>query len=361
MKITFVMPNWQGDLSGGVLSNADLAYHLQKRGHQLYMVCAQPRQPTMLQQIKSLLKGQGLISKKPFGPSHMENFDLPQTVLEHPSPITDVDLPDADIVVATWWETAEWVADLSPSKGAKAYMIRHHETHDYLPKERVAATYQLPLHKIVISQWLADIMATEYGDTNISLVPDSIDFKKYYAEPREKQTVPTVGMLYAPVYWKGCDISLKAFALASEQIPNLKLVSFGNQFPVPELPLPPGSKFFHQPPQAQIKDLYASCDAWLFGSRFEGFGRPILEAMACRTPVIGVPSGAAPELLSDGIGILVKPEDPEDIAQAIVKICQMPQEQWHQMSERAYNKAISYSWDDAALLCEQAFEKLLRS
>ncbi|HAO12158.1 MAG TPA: glycosyl transferase family 1, partial [Planktothrix sp. UBA8407] len=251
--------------------------------------------------------------------------------------------------------------NLSPSKGAKVYMIRHHETHDYLPKARVAATYRLPFHKIVISQWLVDIMETEYGDKNVSLVPNSIDLKKYYAEPRGKQTVPTVGMLYSPLYWKGCDITLKAVSLAAQQIPNLKLVCFGTKPPVPELPLPPGSEFFCQPPQDQIKDIYASCDAWLFGSRFEGFGRPLLEAMGCRTPVIGVPAGAAPELLGDGTGILVNPEDPEDMAKAIVKICQLSPEEWHQMSDRAYNKVTGYTWDDAAQMCEQAFEIALRS
>lgn len=360
MKITFVMPNWVS-LSGGILANASLAYHLEKRGHEIYMVCPEKRKPTGLQQVKSLLKGKGLISRKKTEPSHMDSFDLPGCILDHQPPVTDADVPDADIVVATWWETAEWVANLSPSKGAKVYMIRHHETHDYLPKERVAATYRLPFHKIVISQWLVDIMETEYRDKNVSLVPDSVDSKKYYAVAREKQTIPTVGMLYSPLYWKGCDITLKAVSLAAQQIPNLKLLCFGTKPPVPELTLPPGSEFFCQPPQDQIKDIYASCDAWLFGSRFEGFGLPILEAMACRTPVIGVPAGAAPELLSDGIGILVKPEDPEDMAEAIVKICQMSQEHWRQMSDRAYTKATSYTWDDAAQLCEQAFEIALRS
>lgn len=360
MKITFVLANWVS-LAGGVQSNADLAYHLQKRGHEVYIVCPQKRRPTVLRQVKSLLKGKGLIPLKHQGPSHLDGMDLPRIILDHPAPVTDADLPDADIVVATWWETAEWVANLSPSKGAKVYMIRHHETHDYLPKARVAATYRLPFHKIVISQWLVDIMETEYGDKNVSLVPNSIDLKKYYAEPRGKQTVPTVGMLYSPLYWKGCDITLKAVSLAAQQIPNLKLVCFGTKPPVPELPLPPGSEFFCQPPQDQIKDIYASCDAWLFGSRFEGFGRPLLEAMGCRTPVIGVPAGAAPELLGDGTGILVNPEDPEDMAKAIVKICQLSPEEWHQMSDRAYNKVTGYTWDDAAQMCEQAFEIALRS
>ncbi|MGC8714943.1 MAG: glycosyltransferase [Leptodesmis sp.] len=53
-----------------------------------------------------------------------------------------------------------------------------------------------------------------------------------------------------------------------------------------------------------MRDYYSACDAWLFPSRYEAVGLPILEAMACRTPVIGTPAGIAPEMLSDGAGIL---------------------------------------------------------
>ena len=70
------------------------------------------------------------------------------------------------------------------------------------------------------------------------------------------------------------------------------------------MPLPRDTEFHLRPPQDRIRDIYSKCDAWLFGSRSEGFGLPILEAMACRTPVIGTPAGAAPELLGDGRGIL---------------------------------------------------------
>ena len=62
---------------------------------------------------------------------------------------------------------------------------------------------------------------------------------------------------------------------------------------------------------------------WLFGAREEGFELPILEAMACRTPVLGTPAGAALELLVDGAGILVPREDPDAMARAIVEVCQM--------------------------------------
>ena len=79
-------------------------------------------------------------------------------VAEAPAAGVDADLPDADIVIATWWETAEWVNALSPAKGRKVYFIQHHEVFSYLPVERSRATYRLPLHKIVISRWLKDLM-----------------------------------------------------------------------------------------------------------------------------------------------------------------------------------------------------------
>ena len=43
------------------------------------------------------------------------------------------------VVIATWWETAEWVAGLSPRKGAKAYFLQHHEVHPGQPVDRVRA------------------------------------------------------------------------------------------------------------------------------------------------------------------------------------------------------------------------------
>ena len=59
---------------------------------------------------------------------------------------------------------------------------------------------------------------------------------------------------------------------------------------------------------------------WLFPSRSEGFGLPILEAMACRTPVIGTTTGAAPEILACGAGILVDIDDAKMMANAIIHI-----------------------------------------
>lgn len=345
MKITFVLPTLS--LTGGIRVISIFAELLRKRGHSVFVISVAPPQPSMRQQVKSLLRGGGWISPPQNEPSFFDNLGVEHKITDRYRPVEDKDVPDADVVVATWWETAEWVAKLSPSKGAKAYFIQHHEIFDYLPQGRVEATWMLPMHKITISEWLVELARTKYGDRQVSLAPPTVDTKQFYACPRNKQSVPTVGLMYSTVYWKGTDIALKAFSLAAEKIPNLRLVAFGTQAPSPELPLPANAEYVIQPDQDKIKDYYSKCDAWLLASRSEGFGLPIIEAMACRTPVISTPAGAAPEILRGGTGILVRPEDPQEMAKAIESICQLRNSQWQAMSEAAYAKVNNYTWEDA--------------
>ncbi|MEG4213288.1 hypothetical protein [Microcoleus sp. S13_B4] len=84
----------------------------------------------MLQQLRSLLRGRAWQSAPHKEPSHFDKVDVESRVLETYRLITDVDVPDADIIMATWWETAEWVAKLSPSKGTKVYFLQHYEAFD---------------------------------------------------------------------------------------------------------------------------------------------------------------------------------------------------------------------------------------
>jgi len=320
----------------------------------VFVISLPQPQPSMRQQVKSLLRGRGWISPPENEFSFFDNLAVEHKINDRYRPVEDKDVPDADVVIATWWETAEWVAKLSPSKGAKAYFMQHHEVFEYLPQDRVEATWMLPLHKITISEWLVNLAKTKYGDSKVSLARPSVDTKQFYACPRNKQSVPTVGIMYSTIYWKATDIALKAFSLAAEKIPNLRLVAFGRETPSSELPLPANTEYVIKPDQDKIKDYYSKCDVWLLASRSEGVCLPIIEAMACRTPVISTPAGAAPEILSGGTGILVRQEDPEEMAKAIESICQLPNSKWQALSEAAYAKVNNYTWEDATAYFEAA-------
>ncbi|MGC4031248.1 MAG: glycosyltransferase family 4 protein [Tepidisphaeraceae bacterium] len=158
--------------------------------------------------------------------------------------------------------------------------------------------------------------------------------------------------MFSTAHFKGCDIAIEAYKAAARNVANLQLVAFGQHHPNENLALPPGTDFHYRPAQDKIPEIYASCDAWLFSSRSEGFGLPILEAMACRTPVIGVPTGAAPELISRGGGVLVKPQDPIDLARAIERLGRLPVGEWKSLSDAAYATAQANNWSASTELFE---------
>lgn len=356
MRITFVLPF--ASLNGGVRAVAMHARLLAAMGHRVTIVSTPKKVPALRRRVSDFVKGRGWPTAKPGGPSHVDGLSgVAHTVIDRFRPMTDDDVPDADVVIATWWETAEWLTNFSPRKGAKVYFVQHHEVvFDNQPTERVEATYRLPFRKICVARWLANLMRDQYGDAApAAVVPCGIDHGVFDAPPRGKQRRPTVGLMYSPAHFKGCDVALRAFSLAAKNISGLELLTFGEHAPNETLPLPAGAEFELKPKQARIAEIYRSCDAWLFASRSEGFGLPVLEAMACRTPVIGTPAGVAPEAIGDGAaGALVKPDDPGDMAIAIERLCRLKEPEWRAMSDAAYAVAARYTWEASARLFEAA-------
>jgi glycosyltransferase involved in cell wall biosynthesis len=350
MKITFLLPD--ANLAGGVRVVAIYAQQLQQRGHSVTLVSTPRRVPDLRGRLLSLVQGKGWPTARR-GPSHLDTLDLEHRVIDRYRPMTDADVPDADVVVATWWETAEWMMNLSPAKGAKVHFVQHDETHLTPQKQRVEKTWGYATTKIAVAQWIADVGTQRYGAADVHVVANAVDVEHFTAPPRGKQRPPTVGLMYAQTPWKGTDVAIDAFRIAARNVPNLRLVAFGHYEDLSPLPLPDGARYVCRPPQDQIPAIYASCDAWLFASRIEGFGLPILEAMACRTPVIGTPAGAAPELIAQGGGVLVKPQDPMDMAVAIERVCRLGDAEWRQLSDAARATAERNTWDDAATRFEQ--------
>lgn len=357
MRITFVLPD--GGFSGGIRVASIYAERLKQRGHQVSVVSTVEK-PTIRKRLSQLFRGKGWLKPVAQKPSYFDALDLPYKVFEVGCNVAEADLPDADVVIATWWETAEWVAQWSPAKGAKVYFVQHHEVFDYLPLDRVKATYTMPFHKIVISKWLVDLMQTEYGDTDTSLVFNSVDTQQFYAPPRGKQPAPTIGLMYAQAAWKGCKISFEAIAQVAEKMPNLQIVAFGSNEPGPDLPLPANTTFTYLPAQQDIKDIYASCDVWLCGSLSEGFGLTVVEAMACRCPVVSSEVGGPIDLIEPGMnGYLAPIGNAQKLAEGLEKVLNLPESQWRDMSNAAYQTVVQYSWDDATDLFEAALSKAI--
>src|SRR5262249_40542255 len=151
--------------SGGIRVLSIYANRLHQRGHDVRVLSQPLQSPTLLRRLKSVVSGKRL----PVVPatSFFDGLAVPHDVLETARSGTDKDGPDADVISATYWNTALGVAELSPRKGAKAILLQGYETSPGKWEPAIDEAWRLPLRKIVVSKWLADLARERFGDSNV--------------------------------------------------------------------------------------------------------------------------------------------------------------------------------------------------
>jgi glycosyltransferase involved in cell wall biosynthesis len=105
---------------------------------------------------------------------------------------------------------------------------------------------------------------------------------------------------------------------------------------------------------ADLPMLYAGASLFVFPSLYEGFGLPVLEAMACGTPVACSWTSALPEVASDAAATF-DPEDPRDIA-AVVAALLADQGLRAELRTRGLRRAAEATWRACATLTAGAYE-----
>lgn len=102
--------------------------------------------------------------------------------------------------------------------------------------------------------------------------------------------------------------------------------------------------FFLEGVDAQyLPMLYASAFAFVYPSLYEGFGFPVLEAMASGCPVVTSRCSSLPEVGGDAVSY-IDPQEEGDIAQALCRLEQSPQ-LWASHREKGLDQAKRFSWE----------------
>ncbi|MCB0881102.1 MAG: glycosyltransferase family 4 protein [Thermoleophilia bacterium] len=107
----------------------------------------------------------------------------------------------------------------------------------------------------------------------------------------------------------------------------------------------------------ELSQLYSEASCFVFPSRYEGFGLPLLEAMACGTPVIAANVGAMPEVVGDA-GLLVDPDDEASIASAIESVLSSPALA-ADLRQRGLERAREFTWAHAAARTAEQYRQVL--
>jgi glycosyltransferase involved in cell wall biosynthesis len=104
----------------------------------------------------------------------------------------------------------------------------------------------------------------------------------------------------------------------------------------------------------ELAALYRGAACLLFPSRYEGFGLPVLEAMASGTPVVAASAGAVPEVAGDA-AILVEPGDPTAIAHGIERAFA----ERDRLVAAGLERAARFSWQETARRTLDVYRDLL--
>ena len=356
MKITFLVPRDGRQPIGGFRIVYQYANSLAAKGHRVRVVHA------------------AFVSSGPVGPLRFMRRHVAEYLFRaatgrwKPDPWFDVDprvtlawipflapifVPDSDVIVATWWRTAEMLAAWPGNKGRKFYLIQHLETWAG-PEARVMATWRLPLRKIVIARWLQDI-AGELGE-DACYIPNGLDFRHFAIDTPPRQRSGThLAMLYHDDAWKGSGDGLEALTQARHAVPQLTAELFGVGPPPPSLP--DWIRYHRNPPQAELRRIYNRAAIFVSPSWAEGWSLPPAESLMCGCALACTDIGGHREYARHGETALLSPaKQPAKLAQDILRLIR-DENLRLELARRGHEFVQQFTRERAA----DAFETLIRS
>jgi glycosyltransferase involved in cell wall biosynthesis len=354
LKITFALPGSGHNPVGGFKVVYEYANSLSRLGHHVTIVhpallSAAPRSSEMIASTLRFAYRKGVRSYEPTG---WFSIDPSVRLLWVPS-LAPRHIPDGDVIVATAWQTAEWIAEYPRSKGRRFYLIQHLETWSG-SEDRVCKTWKLPLVKIVIAKWLQEI-AESLGEASL-YIPNGLDFDKFslYVPPEQRSPLKAL-MLYHHLDWKGSGDGLGALSLARKEVPDLTVALFGVS--PPPSGLPPWIQYHRRPDQKFLHRLYNEASIFVAPSWAEGWPLPPAEAMMCGAALAATDIGGHREYARHEETALLSPaKSPTALAENIVRLVRNNGSRT-KMAARGHAHMQQFTWKRAT----EKMEGLLRN
>ena len=229
-------------------------------------------------------------------------------------------VPDGDAVFATWWPTAEYVAEYPAAKGRKFYLVM-----DFAPwsgpRDRVEATWRQPFQKVTISRWLYEQVCSVEGDhRNTVNIPIAVDHKRFCLTADIGSRSKRATMFYGYFNYKAPEDGISALEIARQRHPEMEVVVFGQIDQKPRN-IPSWASYQSNVSERSLIALYNSSSIFVCSSLAEGFALPPAEAMACGCAVVSTDCGGIREFAHHEVTALLSPaRNPEALACNLIRV-----------------------------------------
>lgn len=339
MKIVFVTARIDRDtFSGGIYCILKYAQGLKDRGHDVSVLAypsskrpnwihfdgelLTPKAPKLsFASIKSFLQGVALRIAFYIYPA------LPETVRrELNTYLFQSAFPEADITVATYWETA--IITSKFGKGVVANFMQHYEPYfcdDQVTGGIAQTTHRLGLVKIANSSWLkAKLETSKSEDEKIYQCTNAVDLDRFYVEGNTSSTDKELNLISyggRGVAWKGFDEMAAAVGMARNKLPDWTInwnVYGSASLPADNDVASYNALGFLNPDS--LREAYNKNDVLLSASWYESFPLFPIEAMACGLAVITTAKGTEDYAYDGKNSIVVEEKNVDSISQGIITL-----------------------------------------
>jgi glycosyltransferase involved in cell wall biosynthesis len=217
---------------------------------------------------------------------------------------------------------------------------------------------------ITVSEFSRAELARELGLSpyRLQVIPNGVDARYQPSTAtelkdfRERRGLPPRFFLAV-----GNTKAFKNLGMLAEIAPSLPvpIVLLAGKGAVWELGFPESTIELADLPEDDMPRLYGAATALLMPSRYEGFGLPPLEAMACGTPVMAARATSLPEVVGEA-ALLLSPDDANAWRETALKLLR-DDAQRRELSEKGRERAALFNWDDCARRTLATYRRALES
>lgn len=189
----------------------------------------------------------------------------------------------------------------------------------------------------VNSSFVRDIVSKEGGipKEKLDVVYSAIDYKRFdLTPPKDKYTNHSVLFIGGNMERKGAKYVVHSAPKILKEFPDAKFTLVGdankkynseiNSF-IKTNNIENSFEFIKHVSNKELEEHYQKTNIFIMPSIIEGLGLVYVEAMDAQTPVIGTRVGGVPEVIRDGSGLLVEPQNSDQIADSIISIFKDPE------------------------------------